>query len=184
MPQIRYSTYNEGTYNTSLSFFRSKLAWKMLEESGIKYDYVFKMRPDVLLLNDTLPCLKSLDINIKRQIYFVWDVCIIGRYNIMQFYCNLFDRLSDVEHSTRYPFEHNGFLSHNVYYGNNAWSIYTAEKQVCNNLMYFAYINDMNIDEALKDSRIDFSLSRRNFTHHRNNGFPSNYYISHPDYTF
>jgi hypothetical protein len=41
-----------GVYNISfISFYRAKIAWEILERTQIKYDYIVKMRPDIVLLN-------------------------------------------------------------------------------------------------------------------------------------
>lgn len=180
MPRISYSYYNTGCYNASMSYFRAKIAWQMVEQSGIQYDYIFKMRPDVVLFNDTFPCFKALDELQQRQLYFIWDICSVGRYEIMKYYCNLFDNLT-ITTKHNFEFENNGLMSNNIYYSID-WEWQTIEIQVCENIMKYVVDNNMKIDEALKDSRIDFTCSRRNFTHHKNNKFPLDYYETHPDY--
>lgn len=181
IPSIQFSTCNSGCYNASVSFFRAKLAWKMVEDSGIKYEYVFKMRPDVVLFNDTFPSFKALDMIPNRQIYFVWDICAVGRYDIMKFYCNMFDNLG-VTVKSNFVFENNGLMSYTTYYSNDWKYLAIIETQVCEILMKYVVDKGLSIDEALKDSRIDFTLGRRDFTHHKNNKFPLDYYDTHPDY--
>ena len=180
MPRINYSYYSQGCYNASMSYFRAKIAWQLIEQSGIQYDYIFKMRPDVVLFNDTLPCFKALDDLPQRQAYFIWDICSVGRYDIMKLYCNLFDHLGLTTKNKLHVFENNGLMKYDVY---QLWdSVYVIEVQVCEILMKYVVENGMIIDEALKDSRIDYTCSRRNFTHHNNNKFPLDYYDTHPDY--
>jgi perosamine synthetase len=164
--------------NLLFSSFRTKIAFKLMEKEGKQYDYIVKMRPDLIIYNNILNNLKLLDILPNRQIYFIWDMCLIGRFDIMKYFCNLYNNLP-VEEKENNLFIHNGLLDYDNY---KNWSVKTPETQICELLMKYIKNNNMSIDESLKDSHINCSLVNRNFTHHGNNNFPDNYYYLCEDY--
>jgi hypothetical protein len=165
-------------HNLLLSSFRTKIAFKLIEKEGKKYDYIFKMRPDVIIYKNIVNNFKLLDILSNRQIYFIWDMCLIGRFDIMKYFCNLYDKLP-VEEKTSNIFIHNGLISYDNY---KNWPINAPEIQICELLMDYLKVNNMSIDESFKDSHINCSIYNRNFTHHENNKFPDNYYDLCEDY--
>lgn len=171
---------NDIHQNLLISSFRTKIAFKLIEKEGKKYDYIFKMRPDVIIYNNIINNFKLLDILQNRQIYFIWDMCIIGRFDIMKYFCNLYDKLPVKEkENNNNIFIHNGLISYDNY---KNWPINAPETQICELLMDYLKVNNMSIDESLKDSHIDCSLYNRNFKHHKNNKFPDNYYDLCEDY--
>jgi hypothetical protein len=164
--------------NLLISSFRTKIAFKLMEKERKKYDYIVKMRPDLIIYNSIINNFKLLDILPNRQIYFIWDMCVIGRFDIMKYFCNIYDKLP-IEEKSNYIFNHNGLISYNNY---KNWSINTFESQICELLMKYIKDNNMSIDESLKDSHINCGIASKNFTHHGNNNFPDNYYEFCEDY--
>ena len=144
------------------------------------YDYIIQIRPDILLYHNILNCIKSLDIISVRQVYFIWNFCLIGRYEAMKYYCKFFDKAFEKERGT-YIFNYCGLMSSEKYYS-SAFAINVPEIQLCKLFMEYFTNNNMIIDEAMKDSHINAGLSNRGFTHHGNNNLSLNYYDEQEDY--
>jgi hypothetical protein len=164
----------EGLVGTNNQYHKLYIAWKLMEETGLHYDYVVKLRPDVIIFHDFPPFLLSLDKKLEQEIIFSWDVIFVGRYDIMREICNIYNTLYRPYSPVRYNFKHNGLMTYKVYYID--WNaVHTPEVQLCECAMAYITAKGKSITESLIDGKIDFQL-RNESRHFTNNHHPNDYY--------
>jgi len=76
--------------NLLTMFYRLQKCWQMMTK---EYDYAVRLRPDVEYSGNLVESLRELDANEEHQMFTVWDVGYVGRYDLMKTVCNHYDTL-------------------------------------------------------------------------------------------
>jgi hypothetical protein len=151
-------------------------AWQLMYKNGLHYDYVVRLRPDVIIYHDFPPFLFSLDRKLEQEIIFAWDMLYVGRYDIMRHICNHYNHLF-TNHSQLqiYQFEHNGLMKYNRYYNEWNMNLQIPELQLCESAMQYITLKGKSITNSLIDGKIDLQI-RNDPRHYKNNNYPDDYY--------
>ena len=135
-------------------------AFHLLEQNRSNYDFIIRIRLDVIFIRNIMDCFNKFSENPDLHIIGQHDFFFIGKPLIMKFYCTSLDRKYGKYNFniTNHVFKAN-VIDYETYNNNfkkqnyKRWT-YVPEIQVWETLFEFCSINNLDIDKTINGIHI------------------------------
>jgi hypothetical protein len=117
------------------------------------YDYIVRLRFDIITENYLSDFLEKLDSNNDTQLFAFKDMIAIGRPDIMNHYFSLLPKFGTYDFTkNRHKMQDGFFLNKNDYYNvkNTDWWITAPEFQLSEHIYDYCNKNNLDIDKTVK----------------------------------